>query len=129
MAEAEALTANNTKMTLVVAANYGGHWDIVAATKKIAEQVELGEISVSDIDDDLIQSYICLGDQPMPDLCIRTAGEQRISNFMLWQLAYTELYFTKVFWPEFRKKHLYEAILDFQRRERRFGKISEQISQ
>lgn len=128
MEQAEQLTANNTKMTLVIAANYGGHWDVAQAARKIAEQVELGNIKSSEVDDDLMQSYICLGDMPMPDLCIRTAGEQRISNFMLWQLAYTEFYFSDVYWPDFKETQLLEAIQDFGHRKRRFGQTDDQVS-
>ena len=128
MEKAEQLTANNTKMTLVIAANYGGHWDVARAARKIAEQVEQGNIKSSEVDDDLMQSYICLGDMPMPDLCIRTAGEQRISNFMLWQLAYTEFYFSEVYWPDFKETQLLEAIQDFGHRKRRFGQTDDQVS-
>ena len=95
MEKAEALTRDNTAMTLVIAANYGGHWDITQATQAVAEKVRAGELAPSDITDDLIQQNLSIGDLPMPDLLIRTAGEQRISNFLLWHLAYTEFYFWK----------------------------------
>jgi undecaprenyl diphosphate synthase len=127
MEDAEALTADNTKMRLVVAANYGGHWDIAQACQKIALLVEQGELKASEVDDNLIQSFICLGDVPMPDLCIRTASEKRISNFMLWQLAYTEFYFSDVYWPDFKEEQLIEAIEDFGHRKRRFGQTDDQV--
>ena len=104
IARSEALTVNNTGMTLVIAANYGGHWDITQATRKVAEQVRTGQLAPSDITDDLIQQHLSIGDLPMPDLMIRTAGEQRISNFMLWHLAYTELVFTDTLWPDFNSE-------------------------
>jgi undecaprenyl diphosphate synthase len=114
-------------MTVVLALSYSGRWEIAEAMKKIVKKVVEKEISVEDIDQDLIASSLNTADIPDPELLIRTSGEIRISNFMLWQLAYTELYFTEVLWPDFRKKHLQEAILAFQKRERRFGKTGSQI--
>ena len=128
MARAEELTANNTRLNLVIAANYGGHWDIAQATQKIAKMVELGEIKATDVDENLIQQQLCLGDLPMPDLCIRTAGEQRISNFMLWQFAYTELYFSEVYWPDFQHEEMRKALLAYSARQRRFGQTDDQIN-
>ncbi len=122
-------TANNDRMTLVLALNYSARWEITQAARTLARQVHSGALEPEAIDEQVFAGALTTAGMPDPELLIRTSGELRISNFLLWQLAYTELYFTKVFWPEFRKKHLYEAILDFQRRERRFGKISEQISQ
>ncbi len=114
-------------MTLVLALNYSGKWDISQATKKLAEQVKEGVISPADINEDLLAQSLSTHATPDPELLIRTSGERRISNFLLWQLAYSELYFSPVFWPDFRKEQFYQAIIDFQRRERRFGKISEQL--
>jgi len=128
MEEAEKLTAENTRMTLVIAANYGGHWDITQAARQLAKQVEKGLIQADDINEDLLQSQICLGELPMPDLCIRTAKERRVSNFMLWQLAYTEFYFSDVYWPDFKEAQLIEAIQDYSHRKRRFGQDDDQVS-
>lgn len=128
MAKAEALTKHNTRMTLVIAANYGGHWDITQATRQVAEMVKSGEVAPSDITDDLIQQHLSIGDLPMPDLMIRTAGEQRISNFMLWHLAYTELYFSPVFWPEFKEDEMRKALQAYAGRQRRFGQTDDQIA-
>ncbi|MBK1874216.1 MULTISPECIES: polyprenyl diphosphate synthase [Marinobacter] len=127
MAKAEELTRNNTRMTLVIAANYGGHWDIVQATQQVAQMVKRGELEPSDITDDLIQQHLSVGDLPMPDLMIRTAGEQRISNFMLWHLAYTELYFSPVFWPDFKEEEMRKALQAYAGRQRRFGQTDDQI--
>lgn len=121
------LTRNNTGLTLILALNYSGRWEITEAVKKIAEQVEHHNISVKDIDQQTIADHLTTQGMPDPELLIRTSGEMRISNFLLWQLAYTELYITPVLWPDFRREHLYEAILSYQQRERRFGKISEQV--
>ncbi|WP_417517403.1 polyprenyl diphosphate synthase [Marinobacter sp.] len=128
MAKAERLTSNNTRMTLVIAANYGGHWDIAQATRQVAEKVKEGELQPSDITDDLIQQHLSIGDLPMPDLMIRTAGEQRISNFMLWHLAYTELYFSPVFWPDFKEDEMRKALQAYAGRQRRFGQTDDQIT-
>lgn len=128
MARAEELTRNNTRMTLVIAANYGGHWDITQASRKVAEKVRAGQLAPSDITDDLIQQHLSIGDLPMPDLMIRTAGEQRISNFMLWHLAYTEMYFSPVYWPDFREQEMSQALEAYAGRKRRFGQTDDQIA-
>ena len=127
IAEAEALTANNTGMHLVIAANYGGRWDVVEAAKTLAARVASGQMSVDDIDETAISSVISLADLPEPDLFIRTGGETRISNFLLWQLAYTELYFTETLWPDFDETELEKALAAFARRERRFGRTGDQV--
>ena len=123
-----ASTAGNERMTLNVAANYGGRWDIVNAARKVAQKVASGEIHPQDIDQALFQSQLALGDSPDPDLFIRTGGEMRISNFLLWQSAYTEFFFTPVLWPDFSSESLDEAIASYRARERRFGRTSEQIN-
>ena len=121
-------TKNNTGLTVILALSYSGKWDIVNATRKLIEQVQKGEISVEDIDEELFERTLDTKGIPNPDLMIRTGGDHRISNFMLWQLAYSELFvFEDLFWPDFRREHLHEAILDYQERERRFGKTSEQL--
>ena len=120
-------TADNDRMTLTLALNYSSRWEITQAMKHIAEKVRQGTISTEDITDQLISEHMTTHDMPDPDLLIRTSGEHRVSNYLLWQIAYTEFYFTDIFWPEFRKAHFHEAIYDFQHRERRFGKTSEQI--
>ena len=122
--QAEQLTANNDGCTVVIAADYGGQWDIVQAAQSLAEDVRKGDIDVADITEQSLQAKICLGDMVMPDLCIRTGGERRISNFLLWQMAYTELYFTDLYWPDFGREQFLEALTDFQRRDRRFGHTS-----
>lgn len=127
LTEAIELTQTNTGLTLVLALNYSGRWEITEAVKKIAQQVQQQHISVDRIDQQMIADNLMTQGMPDPELLIRTSGEMRISNFLLWQLAYTELYVTPVFWPDFRREHLYEALLAYQRRERRFGKISEQV--
>jgi undecaprenyl diphosphate synthase len=114
-------------MTLVLALSYSAKWEIVEATKKIAKEVKSGLVQIEDINESLIAQYLTTSGIPDPELLIRTSGETRISNFLLWQIAYAELYFTQVFWPDFRKKDLFEALLSYQRRERRFGKTGEQI--
>ncbi len=129
MAEAEELTKNNTGMILVIAANYGGQWDIINATRKIAEQIERGVINSQDVTNELFQSHLSLGEYPMPDLMIRTAGELRISNFMLWQLAYAEFYFSDLYWPDFGAEQMRLALSAYQNRKRRFGQADEQIEQ
>lgn len=121
-------TRQNTRMTLVLALNYSSRWEIVEAAKKLAGQAMAGEIRPEDIDTAAFSDALSTQGIPDPELLIRTSGETRISNFLLWQIAYTELYFTQVRWPDFRREHLYEAILNFQHRERRFGKISEQLN-
>lgn len=125
--EAMEKTKNNKRMVLNLALSYSGRWEIIEAVKEIARDVKRGKIKVEEIDDKLFSSYLNTAGIPDPDLLIRTSGELRISNFLLWQIAYTELYITDCLWPDFRRKHLYEAIRDYQRRERRFGMISEQI--
>lgn len=113
-------------LTLVLALSYSSKWEIVEAVKRIAEQVKLGKLEPAEIDYDLMNRFLNTNEMPDPELLIRTSGECRISNFLLWQIAYTELYFTPKLWPDFRKEDLFEAIYDFQNRERRFGKTSQQ---
>ncbi|MDP4709706.1 MAG: isoprenyl transferase [Saprospiraceae bacterium] len=120
-------TRNNQRMTLNLALNYSGKWDILQATRTIAHKVANATIRPEDIDDELIAKYLSTAGMPDPELLIRTSGESRISNFLLWQMAYTELYFTPVFWPDFGKTDLYQAIVAYQQRERRFGKTSDQL--
>jgi len=120
-------TKDNTGLKLVLALSYSGHWEIAESARKIAEAVKDGSLKPEDINPCTFSTYLCSSGIPDPDLLIRTSGERRISNFLLWQLAYTELYFTPVLWPDFRKDHFYEAVIDFQRRERRFGKISDEV--
>lgn len=129
MDEAIALTAGNTGLNLVMALSYSARWEIVNAARNIAQDVKDGKLQPADISPDMWQQYLCTAKLPDPELIIRTSGEYRISNFLLYQLAYAELYFTDTRWPDFRKENLYEAILNFQKRERRFGKTSEQIQQ
>ncbi len=118
---------HNNGLTLILALSYSGRWDLVNAAKKMFDDVKKGEISKDEISDALISSYLSTRDFPDPDLLVRTSGEYRISNFLLWQLAYTEFVVTEEAWPSFRRKHLYSAIADFQKRERRFGMVSEQV--
>lgn len=125
--EAMDLTKQNSRMTLVLALSYSGRWDITQAMRQVARQVEQGRLQADDISEATVAAHLSTAGIPDPELLIRTSGEQRISNFLLWQLAYTELYITELLWPDFRKEQLYEAIISFQRRERRFGKTSEQI--
>ncbi|WP_205500531.1 isoprenyl transferase [Rufibacter psychrotolerans] len=125
--EAIEITSQNTRMTLVLALSYSGRWELVNAMQKMAEMVKAGTLEPAAINETVIQNCLTTAGMPDPELLIRTSGEQRISNFLLWQLAYTELYITDLLWPDFRKEHLYEAILAFQQRERRFGKTSEQL--
>ncbi|GAK85340.1 undecaprenyl diphosphate synthase [Vibrio ponticus] len=127
IAQAEALTAGNSGMVINIAANYGGKWDITEATKQIAKQVQQGELNVDDIDESLITQHLTMADLPEVDLLIRTSGECRISNFMLWQMAYAEIYFTPIYWPEFNEDSLIEAVTWFIERERRFGCTGEQV--
>lgn len=121
MARAEKRTRNNGALHLNVAVNYGGHGEIVAAARHLAEKVARGEIDAADIDAERFGAELALGDQPPPDLFIRTGGEQRLSNFLLWQLAYTELYFTEALWPDFDAEHLAAALKEYAGRDRRFG--------
>jgi len=123
------LTQANTGLTLVIAANYGGHWDIVNAAKRLAQQVTQGLLNSEDINEKLFSSQICLADLPAPDLFIRTGGEKRVSNFLLWQLAYTELYFTDTLWPDFDQANFMQAIDSFATRQRRFGRTGEQVDE
>ncbi|MCP3933509.1 MAG: isoprenyl transferase [Bacteroidetes bacterium] len=120
-------TRDNTRMTLTLALNYSAKWEIIEAVKDITSKVQSGEMQIESIDENLFASSLSTRGIPNPELLIRTSGENRLSNFLLWQVAYAELYFTPVLWPDFRKKHLYQAIIDFQNRERRFGKTSEQL--
>ena len=121
-------TSHNTRMTLTLALSYSGRWDLTQASRRMAEDVKTGKLQPEEVNDQLVSSYLSTAGMPDPELLIRTSGEERISNFLLWQLAYSELYFTSKYWPDFRKADLYEAILNYQRRERRFGKTSEQIT-
>jgi undecaprenyl diphosphate synthase len=120
-------TAGNTAMTLVLALNYGSHDEILEAVRKLIEQALQGKIGTSDITDERFQECLYTKDMPDPDLLIRTSGEYRLSNFLMWQTAYTEFYFTDTLWPDFREEQLIEAILEFQRRERRYGMTSDQV--
>lgn len=125
--EALDMTSQNTGLNLVMALSYSSRWEMVEAVKQIAADVKSGKIDPATISQNTLQQYLCTSEFPDPELMIRTSGEYRISNFLLYQLAYAELYFTNVRWPEFRKENLYEAILDYQQRERRFGKTSAQV--
>jgi len=127
LTEAIELTSENTGLNLILALSYSGRWDICQAVRRIAQDIETQKLSSEQIDNELIEQYLSSRSVPDPELLIRTSGEFRISNFYLWQMAYTEIYITPILWPDFRKEHLYEAIADYQKRERRFGKISEQI--
>lgn len=129
IAKAEEITAGNNKFKLVIAANYGGQWDLVQAMKKIGREIENGKLSSEAVSSELIARHLSLKDLPPPDLFIRTSGEQRISNFFLWDLAYTELYFTDVLWPDFNDKELDKALDFFAGRERRYGCTSEQLEE
>ncbi|MGR9054059.1 MAG: polyprenyl diphosphate synthase [Gammaproteobacteria bacterium] len=124
---AETQTKDNKRLTLVVAANYGGRWDLAQAFRRITEKIERGELKDCDIDETLIAAHLSTSELPEPDLFIRTGGEQRVSNFLLWQLAYTELYFTPILWPDFDRNALVEAVKSFQGRQRRFGHTGEQV--
>ncbi|MDB4447945.1 isoprenyl transferase [Roseivirga sp.] len=125
--EAMEKTSKNTGMTLVLALSYSGRWDLTQATKAIALDMSRGKINAENIDQELIDKYLNTSGIPDPELLIRTSGEQRISNFLLWQMAYTEFFITDTLWPDFRKEHLYKALIAYQERERRFGMTSEQI--
>lgn len=128
MQEAEQRTAHHSKFLLQVAANYGGQWDIVQAAQQLARSVQAGELQPEDINAERLQNCLSTAPQPLPDLCIRTGGERRISNFLLWQLAYSELYFSSLFWPDFKHQAMRDALADFSSRQRRFGKTSEQVA-
>jgi len=127
--EAQKMTRHNTGLQFVVAVNYGGRWDILNALTRLAEKISAGELEAGDINEQLLGSYMALSDLPPPDLFIRTGGERRISNFLLWQLAYTELYFTECLWPDFGPEQFNEALHWFAGRERRFGLTTEQLQQ
>lgn len=123
--EAMRLTASNDRMTLHLALSYSGRWELAAAARSVAQKVHDGDLSPKEVTEDMVSRHLALPDTPDPDLLIRTGGEMRISNFLLWQIAYAELYFTECFWPAFRREQLYEAIKSFQDRERRFGRVKE----
>ncbi|GAA0695699.1 polyprenyl diphosphate synthase [Marinobacterium maritimum] len=125
--EAEERTAGNTGLALNIAANYGGRWDIVQAARTLAQRCVDGELDPADISEELFNEQVSLAELPPPDLCIRTGGEQRVSNFLIWQFAYTEFYFSDRFWPDFDKAELFAALQSFLTRERRFGRTSEQL--
>lgn len=126
--EAIEKTSKNTGISLVLALNYSARWEIANATKLIAENVSHGKMKLDDINEDLISEYLTTSKIPDPELLIRTSGECRVSNFLLWQIAYTEFHFTDVLWPDFKRNDLFKAVLDYQSRERRFGKVSEQLT-
>jgi len=121
-------TSANTGLVLTLALSYSSRYEIVRAAKNIAAKVQSGELSINDIDETVFENNLYTADMPDPELLIRTSGEFRISNYLLWQIAYAELYFTPKLWPDFRKEDMYEAILDYQKRERRFGMTSEQVN-
>ena len=127
ISRAEDLTRNNTGLQLNIAANYGGQWDIAMAARKMAEAVRDGEIQADDINEDSLGEHMCLSDLPAVDLCIRTSGEQRISNFLLWQLAYAEFVFAQTLWPEFKHQQFVDTLVEFSSRQRRFGQTAEQL--
>ena len=129
MEQSQQQTSTNTGLQFVVAVNYGGRWDILNALNNILEKISSGELEPGTVDEALFNTFVTLSDLPPPDLFIRTGGEQRISNFLLWQLAYTELYFTECLWPDFSPEHLQEAFSWYAHRERRYGRTSEQLRQ
>ena len=128
IAEVEQRTANNDVMGLTVAANYGGHWDLAQACRGIAQRVAAGELEPAQVDEAVLEQSLSTATLPPPDLLIRTGGEKRLSNFLLWQIAYTELYFSDVYWPDFGAHELEQAIADYGRRQRRFGRTAEQVA-
>ena len=121
-------TSNNKRCTLTLALSYSSRWEITNAATKVAAKVKSGELDLNDINEQVFAAHLNTAQMPDPELMIRTSGEYRISNYLLWQLAYAELYFTSKLWPDFRKEDLFEAVIDFQKRERRFGKTSEQLN-
>lgn len=121
-------TSKNSGMTLILALSYSGRWEILKAVKEIAEQAQQGKLKAEEINEKVFENFLQTSGIPDPELLIRTSGELRVSNFLLWQIAYTELYITPTLWPDFRREHLYEAIWSYQQRERRFGKTSEQLN-
>ncbi|HXB40289.1 MAG TPA: isoprenyl transferase [Bacteroidia bacterium] len=129
LADAMRETAKNTRLKLVLALSYSSKWEILNAIKQITQEVKDGKISADQINESLFEDHLSTAGMPHPELMIRTSGEHRISNFLLWQLAYAEFYFTDVFWPDFRREDFYKAIISFQQRERRFGKTGEQVKQ
>lgn len=122
------VTKNNSRCTLTLALSYSAKWEIVAAAQKLVRLAEENKLTAADVNEEIFAAQLTTTNIPDPELMIRTSGEHRISNFLLWQMAYTELYFTETLWPDFRREHLFEAIVDYQKRERRFGKISEQLN-
>jgi undecaprenyl diphosphate synthase len=128
MAEAEALTGDNPRMTVVIAVNYGGQWDIAQAARQLAIQVEQGGITSDQITAEALGQHVAMADLPLPDLLIRTGGDQRISNFLLWQLAYSELFFSPLLWPDFNADAFAAALQDYAGRQRRFGRSGEEVA-
>ena len=128
MMQAIKSTSHNTRMTLTLALSYSGRWDLIQASRHMAQDAAKGLLNPNEITEKTLSNYLSTAGMPDPELMIRTSGEERISNFLLWELAYSELYFTPKYWPDFRKADLYEAILNSQHRERRFGKTSEQVT-
>jgi undecaprenyl diphosphate synthase len=126
--EAEALTRENTGLGLVIAANYGGRWDVTEALRTIARRIENAELTAAEVSSELVHSLVSLSDLPEPDLFIRTGGEKRVSNFLLWQLAYTELYFTDTLWPDFDAQAFEGALASYATRQRRFGRTGDQVA-
>ena len=122
-------TKNNKELTLILALNYSARWEIIRALKEIAVEIENHQLKAVEINEEIFERFLSTKDIPDPELLIRTSGENRISNFLLWQIAYTEFHFTDVYWPEFRREHFMQALLDYQNRERRFGLVSEQIEE
>ncbi|MBS1904359.1 MAG: isoprenyl transferase [Bacteroidetes bacterium] len=120
-------TSGNNRLTLTLALSYSGRWDLVRAMQLMALDIRRGKLSPEDVNDGLVKSYLTTAEMPDPDLMIRTSGEMRLSNFLLWEMAYSEIHITKVFWPDFRREHLYEAIRDYQSRERRYGMTGAQL--